>query len=145
MVTASGKIMAYQRQFSAAIRKACPRSLMNSSQEQSKSVEPAKGSVSPKLVYIVSCAIICGGTVLFHLSTLQGCVISLMALLILGQYLLDQASARKKRLAQAMIGLMEGDWRHYVFGMGLGTYPRLYYLYANSPSVIISKFMTGMA
>ena len=39
--------------------------------------------------------------------------------------------------------LMEGDWRHYVFGVGLGTYPRFYYLYAHSPESKSSYRVSG--
>jgi hypothetical protein len=41
--------------------------------------------------------------------------------------------------------LMEGDWRDYVFGMGFGTYPRIYYLDANSPETKSSYRISGDA
>jgi hypothetical protein len=43
------------------------------------------------------------------------------------------------------VRLMEGGWRNYVFGMGLGTYPRLYYLEAKSPESKTSYRIGGDA
>jgi two-component system, OmpR family, sensor histidine kinase BaeS len=92
------------------------RDLMNSSQERSKSFPASGPSVSPKLIYIISCAIICGITLLFNIGTIEGSIFSFIALLLLGHFLLTDATLKIKKLTEALVRLKQGDWRSLQVG-----------------------------